>query len=98
MKDLLDRPLFSLTGREFLELQKAAQQPIATPESKTEKYVYGLGGLARHLGCSTNTAGRIKRSGIIDKAITQIGRTIVVDADLVLQLAQTTQPFNRRKA
>ena len=31
---------------------------------------------------SVPTANRIKKSGIIDKAITQIGRKIVVDADL----------------
>ena len=34
------------------------------------------------------TANRIKKSGIIDKAITQIGRKIVVDADLALSLAK----------
>ena len=39
-------------------------------------------------GCSVPTANRIKKSGIIDKAITQIGRKIVVDADLALSLAK----------
>jgi hypothetical protein len=33
------------------------------------------------------TANRIKQSGKIDKAITQIGRKIIVDAELALELA-----------
>ena len=44
--------------------------------------------IARVFGCSVPTANRIKKSGIIDKAITQIGRKIVVDADLALSLAK----------
>ena len=33
------------------------------------------------------TANRIKKSGKIDKAITQIGRKIIVDVELALELA-----------
>lgn len=36
--------------------------------------------------CSKTTANHIKRLGIIDDAITQIGRKIVVDADQALKL------------
>ena len=32
------------------------------------------------------TANRIKKSGVIDKAITQCGRKIIVDSELALQL------------
>lgn len=49
---------------------------------------YRIEGIARIFGCSVPTANRIKKSGIIDKAITQIGRKIVVDADLALSLAK----------
>ena len=55
--------------------------------SKGEKrYVYGLAGIARLFGCSLPTANRIKQSGKINRAITQIGRKIIVDADLALEL------------
>lgn len=37
--------------------------------------------------CGLPTANRIKKSGKIDKAITQIGRKIIVDAELALELA-----------
>ena len=46
-----------------------------------------MAGIARLFGCSIPTANRIKQSGKIDKAITQIGRKIIVDADLALELA-----------
>ena len=52
-----------------------------------KKYVYGILGIAKLFGCSLPTANRIKKSGKIDKAITQIGRKIIVDAELALELA-----------
>lgn len=79
-----------MTGEEFLSLQN---QPKSESESKTEtkqttkKFVYGLRGLASLFGCSIPTANRIKQSGKIDKAITQIGRKIIVDVELALELA-----------
>ena len=58
------------------------------PTTDTErKYVYGILGIAKLFGCSLPTANRIKKSGKIDKAITQIGRKIIVDAELALELA-----------
>ena len=56
--------------------------------SKEERrYVYGLAGIARLFGCSLPAANRIKQSGKINRAITQVGRKIIVDADLALELA-----------
>ncbi len=46
--------------------------------------MYGILGIAKLFGCSLPTANRIKKSGKIDKAITQIGRKIIVDAELAL--------------
>lgn len=87
-KDYLQKPLFSLTVGEFLELQKRTEQPVVIDMTgKAEKYVYGIAGIAKLFNCSTNTAGRIKASGKIDKAVQQVGRKIVVNAELALQLA-----------
>jgi len=92
----LSRPLFSLTVGEFLELQKKAEQPVIldVTTGKTEKYVYGISGLAGLFGCSRTTAGKIKASGKIDKAISQMGQKIIINADLAIQLAGITK--NRR--
>lgn len=56
-----------------------------------KKYVYGIAGIARLFNCSIPTANRIKKSGRIDKAIKQIGRKIVVDSELALQLVSEKQ-------
>jgi len=88
IKDL-NRPLFSLTTGEFLSLiENSSKQTvieIAKPE-ESKKYAYGLKGLASLLGCSTVTASKLKGSGIFDKAITQVGRKIIIDTEKVLEL------------
>ena len=50
------------------------------------RYVYGLQGLADLLHCTKRHASKIKSSGILDEAIKQRGRTIVIDHDLALEL------------
>lgn len=88
--DLKQKPLWQMTGEEFLYLQQNSEQKEASPtiiQSLQKKHVYGIAGIARLFGCSVPTANRIKQSGKIDKAITQIGRKIIVDAELALELA-----------
>lgn len=66
-----------------------------------KKYVYGMAGIAQLFGASLMTAHRIKKSGKIDAAITQIGRKIVVDAELALELAgrkEYNNMYNNHKA
>lgn len=85
--------MWQITGEELLFLaRQGVPSPTDgqtnTPTAKEEKrYVYGLAGIARLFGCSLPTANRIKQSGKINRAITQIGRKIIVDADLALELA-----------
>ena len=81
-----------MTGEEFIFLNRHALQgsetkPAQPAADKGKKYVYGIGGIARLFGCSIPTANRIKKSGRINRAITQIGRKIIVDADMALELA-----------
>lgn len=82
-----------MTGEEFLELAShtsSVSSPLSSETSSKEKpkqYVYGLRGLASLFGCSIPTANRIKQSKQIDGAIRQIGRKIIIDADLALELA-----------
>ena len=89
IRELLSKPVWQMTGEEFILLNRHALQErearAAQPAADTEKkYVYGIGG---RFGCSMPTANRIKKSGKIDRAITQIGRKIIVDADMALELA-----------
>lgn len=90
--ELLDKPVWQMTGEELLFLARHGSQPSnmtteTSPSKEQRHYVYGLSGIARLFGCSLPTANRIKQSGKIDRAITQVGRKIIVDADLALELA-----------
>jgi hypothetical protein len=83
-------PLWQMTGEEFLFLQTNSILPNVEPSlfiQQPKKYVYGITGLATLFDCSKPTANRIKKSRKIDDAITQIGRKIIIDADLALKLA-----------
>ena len=57
------------------ELEKLAAKP-------PKRYVYGLSGLMELMGCSISTAERIRKSGIIDEAISRAGNILVIDAEL----------------
>lgn len=87
-------PIWQLTVSEFMDiLKEIQQQPIIQQPEK--RFVYGLTGIAKLFGCSRTTASEIKRSGVIDGAITQVGRTIVVDAELALDLARDKKKRRR---
>jgi len=91
IKELRQKPLWQMTGEEFLFLQQSSPESVLQPPTATvdttRKYVYGILGIAKLFGCSIPTANRIKQSGKIDRAITQIGRKIIVDAQLAIELA-----------
>ncbi len=89
MDDARNKLLLQLTGQEFVDLLREGlglsmlgyDEP--QPMEVKKHLVYGLQGL---YGCSTSTAARIKKSGVIDAAISQTGKIIVIDADLALDL------------
>ena len=93
INELLDKPVWQMTGEELLFLAQHGKTndegEVAVNSSAKEQkhFVYGLAGLARLFGCSLPTANRIKQSGKIDRAITKIGRKIIIDAELALELA-----------
>ena len=70
-----DMAFFEMNGTRYLVMG-------STPK----KYVYGLKGIQELFNCSKSTAYNIKRSGRIDAAISQIGNTIIVDAEKALEL------------
>ena len=92
LKELLSKPVWQMTGEEFIFLNRHASTDNGAKTSQAvtntdKKYVYGINGIAHLFGCSMPTANRIKKRGKISKAITQIGRKIIVDAELALELA-----------
>lgn len=55
-------------------------------EEKGKKYVYGVAGLAKLLGCSISTAQRRISSGKLDKCIIRNGRLIIIDRAAAIQI------------
>lgn len=99
----LSKPLWQMTAGEFLDLLKTNNvaepeivEVVPQVENKEKRYVHGIQGIATLFNCSIATANRIKSSGKIDDAITQVGRKIVIDADLALELARESTWQNKR--
>ncbi|MDR3272330.1 MAG: DUF3853 family protein [Flavobacteriaceae bacterium] len=67
------------------------QEFVKTLEYDEKKYVHGIDGIAELLGCSKTMVGKYRRDGWIEPAIKQMGRKIVCDAPLALEL------FGKRK-
>ena len=93
IENLLEKPLWQMTGQEFLALNEQTKNTVQNLESSPisentlhKKYVYGIRGIANLLNCSIAKANRIKKKGIIDEAIIQEGRSIMVDVELALKL------------
>lgn len=93
----LDKRVIDMTASEFADVIAEAFRRAQRDDSEKDhvqeanlkenkRYVYGIAGIAQLFNCSMTTANRIKASGKIDKAISQTGRMIAVDADLALQL------------
>lgn len=94
--------LINISKEEFFErLKNCLAEALITPDPdegvKIKKhYVYGLQGLCDLFGCSKATASRIKKSGVIDAAISQAGKMIVVDADLALDLMKVQRNIKKK--
>ncbi len=92
------KPLFQCTLGELhamLADLKMNQLLEPTPEKTGKHYVFGIQGIAKLFGCSVVTAQRIKSSGEIDDAISQIGGIIVVDADYALDLLRISKKYRK---
>lgn len=94
-EELLEKPLWQFTGKDHEYMLKHVLMESFTSvdaePSSQKRYVQGYQGIATLFGCSKSTAQRIKKSGIIDEAITQVNRKILVDADLALQLVKESE-------
>lgn len=96
--ELLNTPICKMDGKDLVYLIKSVTSDQLCQMrngsykeesvSKEHKLVYGIAGIAHIFGCSIPTASRIKASGVINGAITQVGRKIVVDVDKALALAK----------
>lgn len=83
--------LATLTVGDLVEIIRSIQSEQKTQNATpTGRLVFGLKGVSELFGCSHKTAQHYK-DHIIQEAVRQNGRKIVVDADLALKL------FDERK-
>jgi hypothetical protein len=83
--------LIDLTVADLERLMQEREERLihrltAAPEQPA--IVEGIKGIAELYHCSTATAQRIKNSGKIDAAITQVGRKILVNTRMALAIYQ----------
>ncbi len=78
--------IIDLTVGQLMELLESVQGATEHAPAQERRLVYGIAGIAQIFNCSIATANRIKKSGKINKAISQRGRLIVVDANKALEL------------
>lgn len=82
-------PIVTLTVQQLLDL-------FPQREQRDKKYVYGLNGICELFKCSMSRAQVLKRTVIAD-AVSQDGRTIIVDADRALELFATSSSTKKKK-
>lgn len=90
------KQLGDLTVQELLDVLKNTN--FSNTSNKNEQqYVYGITGIQQLLNCSESKAKRLKKSGIIDDAIIQNGRKIIVDKAIALELLRNNKPGRKLK-
>lgn len=88
-KRLIDLTVADLESIIREEVKRAlAVQPGQDENEGEDDLYYGLDGISMIFNCSKPTAMRIKNSGKIDGAITQVGRKIVINKRKALELAR----------
>lgn len=92
LDELLMAPVWKMNGKDLVNLSRYMMENSNSAtnnvniEQNQKKFVYGIKGLSELLGCSIPTANRVKRSGIINEAICQVGRKIIIDSEMALKL------------
>lgn len=79
-----DTRLIDLTVGELKDIITKSVESLQQPQKN--EHFRGISGIAQIFKCSERTASRIKKSGKINGAISQNGRTFVVNADLAREL------------
>lgn len=85
-----NRVLATLTVGEYKEIMKEIGCMQAPQEEKPHTFVYGIPGIMQLFGVSRSTAQSLKNT-VLQEAISQNGRKIVVDVEIARAL------FDQRK-
>lgn len=94
IQSLLKKPIWQMTGEEFLYLSSANGEKAN--EQPPKNYAYGMRALGDAIGCSLSTIYDLKKKGVLDEAIVSfVGRRIAFDIDKARFLADQYQSEQR---
>ncbi len=85
--ELLEKPIFQMTGGEFMQLLQHAQPPMEVTENKdlsTGEFVAGISGLARFLGCGRTKASEYRQ--ILEDATYPVGSKLFFHKEKVKEI------------
>ena len=90
-------PIWQLTVGEIKDLIQETTGAKTEPKElqATGGYVYGIAGLAELIGASKTTAQKLKSSGLLDKAITQIGNKIITNKKIAIEILSNRKLKNQ---
>lgn len=89
ISDLLFKPLWQLTGEEYVRLHAYACTLKRDTEPTPVTRVTGVRALAEYLSCCESKIYALKREGVLDSAIiSHIGKNTVFDGEKARELAQ----------
>lgn len=93
IEELKKKPIFQMTGEEFIELQRYASSIQHVPDANDKdplvedetEYVYGLSGICRLFNVGTTTAQRYKDT-FLRPAVQQRGKKLIINKKMALSL------------
>lgn len=83
--DILQKRAIDVTVEELADVICSKLANNST-EKNTKKMLKGIAGIQEIFHCCKSKASKIRRSGILDPAITQTGRDFLIDSDKALEL------------
>lgn len=98
ISDLLSKPIWQMTGEEFLQLNELSRDNVGANANSVEhvQYAHGISELSQMIGCCQSTVYALKKGGVLDDAVvSQIGRRIIFDAAKARILADEYQKQQR---
>ena len=96
IKELLDKPLWQMTGKEFQTLLWDSIN--GTHPVSRQIHLTGVKKLAEYLECCESTVYMLRRNGILEDAVvSHVGKKIVFDGEKARALADEYQKQQRDK-
>ncbi len=102
---LLDKPVMTMNGAEFLELLQqveiptVVEQPLVSNYPNQRPFIAGIKCVADYFETSKANISRMKADGVLDEAILQHGKTVIFDTYKmaeVLRLSNKKKKLNRK--